>query len=73
VGVVPALPLLGPMLEFVEDRFRVDVVLVSEGWSLISPVETSRWSGDAWTGELDLLLAESPPPREEFRGETLPV
>lgn len=49
-------------------------VSASEGCSLNSTVATSRCKGDECTGELDFLLAASPlPPREEFRGETLPV
>jgi len=35
---------------------------------------SSRWRGDEWLGELLFLLCESPlPPRDEFRGDTLPV
>lgn len=72
-GVVPALPALGTTLE-PEDLFIVVLVSVSEGGSMSSTVPTSRCNGDECTGELDFLLAASPlPPREEFRGETLPV
>lgn len=36
--------------------------------------EISRCRGEDWFGELDFLECESPlPPREELRGETLPV
>lgn len=35
---------------------------------------SSRCNGDEWLGELLFLLCESPfPPRDELRGETLPV
>ena len=76
VGVDPALPPLGvgAMLEL-EDLFIGALMSVSEGCSPpTSPVETSRCSGDECTGEADfLLMFSAPPPREEFRGETLPV
>lgn len=71
VGVVPAL-VGGPAPEL-SDRLAVPAESVSDGCSLSSPAETSRVRGDAWTGEADFLLAVSLPPRDEFRGETLPV
>lgn len=79
-GVVPpALPLLGTTLELVEDLLLIMFVPVSvpEGCSpMLTPAaEISRCSGEEGTGEPDFLLVASPlpPPREEFRGETLPV
>jgi hypothetical protein len=73
VGVVEAL-LVGAMLELT-DLFPVVMESLSEGCFLISSGETSFWRSEERAGEVDLLLAASPlpPPREEFRGETLPI
>lgn len=72
-GVVPVFPLPGTPPE-IEDRLIVVSAFVSENCSLPSPVGISRCNGDKCTGEADFLLVVSPlPPREEFRGETLPV
>lgn len=39
-----------------------------------SAVVNSRCSGEVWLGEVDFFEWPSPlPPREEFRGDTLPV
>lgn len=74
VGVLVAFPLPGSAL-LLDDRPFVFAVSVSETWALAlaSPIDTSLCKGEEWTGELDFLLAASLPPREEFRGETLPV
>lgn len=71
-GVAPVLPLLGTALEL-DDLLINGSVSFSEGCSLTSPVEISRCNEDECTGEVDFLLIVSLPPREEFRGETLPV
>ena len=60
-------------LELPDRLIEVELASASDGCSLVSPADTSRWSGDECMGELDFLLVVSLPPREEFRGETLPV
>ena len=76
VGVDPVLPPLGvgATLEL-EDLLIAALISASEDCSPpASKVETSRCNGDECTGEVDfLLMLSAPPPREEFRGETLPV
>lgn len=55
------------------------VLSTAPGWCgrelvTASALETSRWRGEDCFGELDFLESESPlPPRDELRGETLPV
>jgi hypothetical protein len=73
-GVVPETPeLTGAMLEFIDLLAEIEFVSLPADCCPTSPAETSRWSGDECAGDADFLLAPSLPPRDEFRGETLPV
>lgn len=72
-GVFPRLPPLGTTLEL-KDRLIAVFTSVSESCSLASTVVISCCSEEERAGEADFLLCASPlPPREELRGETLPV